>query len=200
MRFAYSQPTVNKLCLIFFLFRKQISRSQWRSSQKKILKRWFLNITTLKFTEPRSCCLNLPERYFNLFSETHTWAHFTAVAYAPRLTPVSRLSFLILIDPQWGMTSNSHLTAFLLLLLSPLTSEKCSSLHHFITADGFPIELFLGGGATNGQWWKLAELDFKSVPLLSDFHAIGVFGYFWDVLLSSVTVPSAILRGSLISL
>lgn len=47
--------------------------------------------------------------------------------------------------------------------LTPLTSEKCSSPHHFIIVDGFPITLFLDGGATNGQWWKPAELDFKSV-------------------------------------
>lgn len=48
----------------FLLFRKQISRNQQRHSQKKKLKQWTLNITTQKFTEPRSSCLNLPKRYF----------------------------------------------------------------------------------------------------------------------------------------
>lgn len=43
--------------------------------------------------------------------------------------------------------------------LTSLTSEKCSSPHHFIIVDGFPITLFLDGGATNGQWWKPAELE-----------------------------------------
>lgn len=47
--------------------------------------------------------------------------------------------------------------------LTPLTSEKRSSPHHFITVDGFSITLFLDGGATNGQWRKPAELDCKSV-------------------------------------
>lgn len=45
-------------------FRKQISRNQQRHCQKKKWKLWTLNITTRKFTEPRSSCLNLPKRYF----------------------------------------------------------------------------------------------------------------------------------------
>lgn len=48
----------------FLLCRKQISRNQQRHSQRKKLKLWTLNITTQKFTEPRSSCLNLPKRYF----------------------------------------------------------------------------------------------------------------------------------------
>lgn len=47
-----------------FLCRKQISRNQQRHSQRKKLKLWTLNITTQKFTEPRSSCLNLPKRFF----------------------------------------------------------------------------------------------------------------------------------------
>lgn len=66
--------------------------------------------------------------------------------------------------------------------LSPLTSEKCSSPHHFITVDGFPIKLFLDGGATNGQWWILAELDCKSVFSTFVGFTSHQYFYFSDVL------------------
>lgn len=64
---------------------------------------------------------------------------------------------------------------------SPLTSEKCSSLYYFITVDGFPIKLFLDGGAANGRWWLLAGSDWKSV--ISTFVGFTCHRfYFWDVL------------------
>lgn len=73
------------------------------------------------------------------------------------------ISFLFNID-RYSMRHDQRnpLTRFLL-LPSVLTSEKCSLPHHFITVDGFPMKFFLDGGATNGQWRILAELDCKSV-------------------------------------
>lgn len=46
----------------FFQTRKQISRNQWESCQKKKWAVWILNITTLKFTKHHSSSRSLHER------------------------------------------------------------------------------------------------------------------------------------------